>query len=158
MRTKLEKEFEISVTLRVIIIICLGFFSYMAISYSIIGLFPKLAKDVILGDYFPKAMYFYRENLLLKIDNNRVYYLIAAFIYLFIIFGLILMYKGSWLGFIFFSTSEIILLIIPILVLGTRGIALGDIMIGALLIIFFLVEISKAKLRFEKAKKINNKQ
>lgn len=151
----LEKEFETSLLFRIIIILCVLFFTFISILYLFSGLFPNTIKDFVMSDSFPKVLHFYRENLISRIMDFRLYYLIGFFVYIILNYGLLLIYKGSWLGFILFSTSLSIVLISPILIQGTRGIALGDIMLGFLLIIFFLIQISKAKIRYKKKIKAN---
>lgn len=147
----MEKKRNRKILLRLVSLLSLFFFGSYALFLLVSSLFPSFVLDSL--DSLPKLFYYFQQSLSADLEANRIYYGIASLIYIGISYGLILIYRGRWLGFIIFSTLELLILIIPIIFLGPRSIALGDIMLGGLLILFFFVELSKYKHKARKLRK-----
>lgn len=146
-KEKLKKEFIPSILMKIVLILCIIAFGIGFIINGFVGFFNEATKDLILSDAFPTYLYFLKNNLLDNLTNFHSYYIISFFLYALILYGLVLMLKGSRLGFIFFFSSEVILILTPLMIFGRRAVALGDIMISLFLIVFFLIQINQRRIK-----------
>ena len=69
---------------------------------------------------------------------HRWYYLLTALLDAVSIFGLVLMWKLRKNGFHTYALSKLILMLLPLLFLDRSYVGIGNIMIGALMIVYYL--------------------
>lgn len=138
---KLEKGYRPTILMRILLTICIITYLISASLNLFIGLFNQYAQEIIKSEAFPAYMYFYRSKLMELIINNEFYFIIISIIQIVMIISFVVMFRGFTTGYYSYFVSQICAIIFPILMLGKRAIALGDIMIALFLLIFFLLEI-----------------
>ncbi|MBR1774849.1 MAG: hypothetical protein IJ759_04925 [Bacteroidales bacterium] len=122
------------------------FFRLMVVLSALYGLFFTLFNGGVLflrnylTEYLsqtsvPDTLFFYKENLLFFVTANRVMYLICFAAGIFILYGCHLLFRGYKWGLFFYTVAKIFQVITPVVFLGWRAFAVGDVMI----ILFFLV-------------------
>jgi hypothetical protein len=107
--------------------------------YTVFNVFVVFGKQNII-DYISTLMvsdtlYFYKENLLFFVSTNRLMYVFCIVVGVLILYGCHLLFRGYKWGLLFYTIAKIFQVIIPIIFLGYRALAVGDVMI----ILFFLV-------------------
>ena len=122
------------------------FFRFMVILSALYGLFFTLFnfaamffKDGLLAfissSSFPDAFYFYGENLLFFVSAGRLMYVICFLAGCSVLYGCHLLFRGYKWGLLFYTAGKIVQVVAPLLFLGFRAFAIGDVM----MILFFLV-------------------
>lgn len=83
------------------------------------------------------SLYFWKENFLFFLSANITMYVFCFLAALAILYGCYLMWKGFKWGLLFYTCGKIVQLSIPVLYLGHRMIAIGDIMFALLFLVFY---------------------
>lgn len=138
---KLEKGYNPTTAMKIVLTFCLICYSLSALFNLFIGVFNKQTIDIINSPSMPSELYFYRYNLLGIITSNPYYFVIIGLIGIAISISFVIMYRGFTTGFYFYLISQVLAIIIPVIFFGKKAIAIGDIMIALLLITFFLIQI-----------------
>jgi hypothetical protein len=138
---KLEKGYRPTILMRIVLTICIITYLISASLNLFIGLFNQYAQEIINSQSFPTYMYFYRSKLMELIINNEFYFIIIAIIQIVMLSSFVIMFRGFTTGYYTYFVSQICAILFPILIIGQRAIAIGNIMIALLLLVFFLVEI-----------------
>lgn len=113
-----------------------------ALVYTAINLGIVLCKNVIISsinNIDNTMFYFWKENLLFFFSANRFLYILCFLCGLSLLYGCYLMWRGYKWGLLFYTLGKFFQIILPIIFLGHRMIAIGDIMIAILFLVFYYV-------------------
>ena len=138
---KFEKGYKPSLLTKIILIICIISYGLAIIFNSFIGLFNSYAVELINSPLLPEYMYFYRLKMLETLSYNPYYFISIAIIQLFILMSFVGLHRGFTTGYYTYLVAETCAILIPILVMGKRAIAIGDIMIAVFLTIYLFIEL-----------------
>lgn len=138
---KFEKGYKPSLLTKIILVICIISYGLAIIFNSFIGLFNNYAVDLINSPLLPEYMYFYRLKMLEIISYSPFYFLSVAVIQLFILMSFVTLHRGFTTGYYTYLVAETCAILIPILVMGKRAIAIGDIMIAVFLATYLFIEL-----------------
>ncbi|MFA6201334.1 MAG: hypothetical protein WC679_13110 [Bacteroidales bacterium] len=147
---KLEKGYKPTILMKILLTICIICYGLSALFNSFIGIFNQQIQDIITNPNMPSYLHFYRLNLLDIITRNPYYFLIIGSVGIAITISFVILYRGFTTGFYVYLVSQILAIIIPIIFFGKKAIAIGDIMIAILLIIFFLIQIISNQTKAQK--------
>ncbi|MBR1770303.1 MAG: hypothetical protein IJ748_07600 [Bacteroidales bacterium] len=104
-----------------------------------IMLFQNEAVSYIKQNINNTVLYFWKENLLFFLSANRTLYILCFVTGLALLYGCYLMWKGFKWGLLFYTLGKFFQISLPIFFLGHRMIAIGNIMIALLFLIFYYV-------------------
>ncbi len=117
--------------------------SLFALMYTIVNFLIMLLKNNVvsyinnnMGDTY---FYFWKENFLFFISANRTLYVLCFLTGLSLLYGCFLMWRGYKWGLFFYTLGKIFQIFLPIAFLGTRMLAIGDIMMAILFLVFYYV-------------------
>ncbi len=138
---KFEKGYKPSLLTKIILIICIISYGLAILFNSFIGLFNSYSQELINSPLLPEYMYFYRLKMLEIISYSPYYFLTVAVIQFFILLSFISLHRGFTTGYYTYLVAETCALLFPIMIMGKRAIALGDLMIAVFLIIYLFIEL-----------------
>ena len=138
---QLERGYRPTILMRIMLLICIMGFSFSALLNGFIGVFNQSSQDIIQSSNLPTYLHFYRNTILDILSISRAYFIIISLLNIFLVSSLVIMFRGFTTGYYSFFTSQIFLIITPLLFVGLKAISLGDIMIALFLIVFFFLEI-----------------
>ena len=135
---------------------------YFAFNLSVL-LFRAFIVEFINSNSWPTMLYFYRENLLFFLSGNLLLYLLCSIVGLFLLYGIFLLWRGFKWGLLFYSIGKVFQIILPIVFLGHRMLAIGDIMICLLFLVFyysysFSHQIEKENRKYNQLKQSQNQE
>lgn len=151
---KLEKGYKPTIFMKIVLTICIISYGLSALFNSFIGIFNQQIQYIINSPNTPSYLHFYRLNLLDIITRNPYYFLIIGIVGIVITISFVILYRGFTTGFYVYIISQILAIIIPIIFFGKKAMAIGDIMIAILLIIFFLIQIISHQTKKQKQEQI----
>ena len=111
---------------------------YFLFNFSMV-LFADSIRSFITSESWPTSLYFYKENLLFFLSANRLMYLLCSAVGFSLLYGVNLMWRGFKWGLLFYTIGKACQIIVPIIFLGHRMWAIGDIMIALLFLVFYYV-------------------
>ncbi|MCF0209769.1 MAG: hypothetical protein HUK18_00345 [Bacteroidales bacterium] len=149
----IKTDWKIKLMLCLSIVFALCFFAFNLIT----TLFSNKLTAYIGSQSLPSSFYFYREHLLFFISANRMMYILCSIAGCFLLYGIHLMWRGYKWGLLFYTIGKISQISIPIIFLGHRMWAIGDIMIALLFLVFyyrysFTHEIEKENRKYNQIK------
>lgn len=134
-----DSSIKVGWALKTMLILSIAYAMIMFLwNLGVVLLKPHIV-DWIQNKSFPTSLYFYKENLLFFFSANRVMYVFNVCAFVLILNGCHLMFKGLKWGLLYYTIGKILQIIIPILFLGYRMLAIGDIMIVILFLVFYYV-------------------
>lgn len=148
---KFEKGYKPSLLTKIILIICIIAYSIAMLTNSFIGLFNNYAQELINSPNLPNYMHFYRLNLLEITSYSHYYFIIVALIQFFILLSFITLHRGFTTGYYTYLIAETCALLFPVLIMGKKAIALGDLMIALFLTIYLFIELILHQVKPQKA-------
>lgn len=111
----------------------MSLFSYIMMSVGLSGL-QAMYKS---GDLtFPAEMTVFFEQLM---ETPRAFFLFSALLYAMSLGGLALMWNVRKNGFHMYTLAQLLLLLVTVLFLGRERLALGDVMITLLFIVYYYI-------------------
>lgn len=138
---RFERGYKPSLLTKIILVICIITYSILIGLNTFTGLFNTYAQELINSSYLPSFMYFYRLKILDIISYSPYFFIVVATIQIFILLSFITLYKGFTTGYYSFIIAQTCALVFPLLVMGKKAIAIGDIMIAAFLIVYLFIEL-----------------
>ncbi len=121
--------------------VMLTFSLLFAIIYTLANFFVMFFKDntiTYINTHINNTMlYFWKENLLFFFSANRSLYILCFICGIGLLYGCYLMWKGYKWGLLFYTLGKVFQILLPIIYLGHRMIAIGDIMIILLFLVFY---------------------
>lgn len=110
-----------------------SFFSYMMMSIA----FPTFQAMYNAGSMtFPSEMTVFVEQLM---ETPRSFFVCSALLYAMSLGGLALMWNIRKNGFHMYTLAQLLLLLVTVLFLGRERLALGDIMLTLLFVVYYFI-------------------
>lgn len=131
-----DKSLKIGWKMKVMLIFSIVF----ALTYTSINLGIVLCKNIItsyLNSMDSTMLYFWKENLLFFLSANRLLYILCFLTGVALLYGCFLMWKGYKWGLLFYTLGKFFQIVLPIIFLGHRMIAIGDVMIAIFFLVFY---------------------
>ena len=124
------------------------FFKVMVVLSALFGLvftvynfsmvfFREAVIDYVVSASLHDNFYFYKENLLFFMTSERIMYFICSGAGLFILCGCHLLFRGYKWGLLFYTVGKVVQVVTPVIFLGYRAFAVGDVMIVLLFVIYY---------------------
>lgn len=157
-----DNSIKVGWSLRVMVILSFLYGLFFTIFNFCGSLWKEKTVDYIMSTSLGEHFYFYKQNLLFFFTANRLMYVICFIVGLSIIYGCWLLWRGYKWGLLFYTIGKALQVIIPIMFLGYRMIAIGDILIILLFMVFYYVysfthKIEKENRRYTKISIEENK-
>ncbi|MDR0971551.1 MAG: hypothetical protein LBM25_04115 [Bacteroidales bacterium] len=138
---RIEKGFCPTILTKIILLIFIVVCIVSVLFNLFIGIFHNYLIDFLSSATLPSFIFFAKTYILEIANNHIIYFIVTGLIKFVMLISFIALFRGYTTGYYSYLLAQIISISFPLLLLGKKAFASGDIMIALFLIVFLFVEI-----------------